>query len=589
MVAVPTNGYFSQNHNAPVVREMWWPGHHRHRSGFSFNAQKEAAVQCEHLFTSREQQPIHDPDRKAKPRKATATSPPEQVSGEVVERIRTLLAAAGITLHGASVESARIYEIGSPYRIPHTLYNSLTASPVFRPSVHQVAALSRISGYRFEDWLLALDFDLHRLAAAASLLPAKRTRIIDTSFEIFGYVLPDLARWENSPNAVVPFSALLKQRALQVQIQSGCARRSLFARLGTEDAFAYPELLPGSIVRVNAETFRNHEAAPTQPRRLLLIQHEQGYWCGRFDISAAGHVRVAASEMAYAQALLATPAEARVVGAVDMEFRWPLRHEAPVVPQALAGFRQPQPFAAHRSLGALLRQARLNAGLTLTEASRLSRRIASFLHDKQYAIAQSTLADLEAANNPPRHLQKILMLCVAYGVRISDFLAAADVPLVNLGKNVAPAPLIAKWCCSRLPHALEGSSAVTTNGQRNGEIPWFLESCLAELSGIARPSLRDFFWLAGDHPFLPKYMAGSRVALVNRRMKKPVRKRDVPGWHQPAYVLWHRDGRYVCACCSSEENALVLYPESGTGAPERINRGDVEVIGQIVGLARYIV
>lgn len=179
--------------------------------------------------------------------------------------MRKLLASAGLTLHSASLESERLYGVDSPFRIPHTLYHFLDTSPVFRPNLHQVAALSRISGYSFEDWLMALDLDLERLAAASSLLAAKRTRIIDPSLEIFEYVLPGLGEREKSTSAVLPFAELLQGRnAVRARVDPDRPRPSVFARLGSDDAFAYPELQPGSIVRVNLGTSVHRDRTAAQ-------------------------------------------------------------------------------------------------------------------------------------------------------------------------------------------------------------------------------------------------------------------------------------------------------------------------------------
>lgn len=530
---------------------------------------------------------IHKADRRNETGKAAI--PGRQVRRGLSERVRKLLASAGLTLHSASLESERLYGVDSPFRIPHTLYHFLDTSPVFRPNLHQVAALSRISGYSFEDWLMALDLDLERLAAASSLLAAKRTRIIDPSLEIFEYVLPGLGEREKSTSAVLPFAELLQGRnAVRARVDPDRPRPSVFARLGSDDAFAYPELQPGSIVRVNLGTSVHRDRTAAQPRPpLLFIENAQGYWCGRFDVSENGVVRVAASELAYAQALLATPAEARIIGTVDMEFRWPCRPVCPSVPQELAAFRQPQAIEIKRSLRDLLRHARTNAGLTLAEASGLSRRIAGFLHDEQYSISQSTLADFEARDTPPRHLPKVMAVCLAYGIAMSDFLAAAGIPQCSLGHKSVPGSLIDDWA-GRRPRITEQEGARIADTGLSDRIPCFLRDCLPELSTIARPSLRDFFWVSGNQTFLPRYMTGSRAVLVNRRIKKPVRDRDLPGWQQPAYVLWHRRGSFLCACCSREDDALALYPESGTGTPERIRRDDIDIIGQIVGVARYI-
>ena len=129
---------------------------------------------------------------------------------ELPERIRAVLSAAGLTLHQVSLESKRLFKPDSPALIPHTLYHSVANSRGFRPNLHQVAALSRISGYRLEDWLTALGFDLERLAALECALPLKRTRIIDPSFSTLGWPIPGAAQREDKHTDVVPFADILR-------------------------------------------------------------------------------------------------------------------------------------------------------------------------------------------------------------------------------------------------------------------------------------------------------------------------------------------------------------------------------------------
>jgi hypothetical protein len=107
----------------------------------------------------------------------------ERDAGErTAARIRSILASRGLTLHQVSAESERLYGKESPSCIPHTLYHSLATSPSFGPSLPQTCALSRITGYRFEDWLVALGIDLARIAGLQASLPLRRTRIIDPAF-----------------------------------------------------------------------------------------------------------------------------------------------------------------------------------------------------------------------------------------------------------------------------------------------------------------------------------------------------------------------------------------------------------------------
>jgi hypothetical protein len=232
----------------------------------------------------------------------------------------------------------------------------------------------------------------------------------------------------------------------------------------------------------------------------------------------------------------------------------------------------------------------------LREASFLSRKVSQFLNDEQYAIAQSTLSEYEVQNVPPRHLEKVITLCLIYGFTLIDFAAASGTASEDLGRSVIPAEFLptsettAARCAHRFSSDRSELGAASSVPGPFGEIPWFLRSSLAELSGIPRPSLRDFFWLDGIHPFLPVHTRGSMLVLVNRKKKKPLRLPAVPSWQQPAYVLLLRSGQYLCACCSLDGETLVLYPESeGTRGPEQLRlRKDVEMIGQIVALARRI-
>jgi hypothetical protein len=519
-------------------------------------------------------------------------------------RIRSILASRDLTLHQVSAESERLYGSASPSCIPHTLYHSLASSPSFGPSLPQTCALSRISGYRLEDWLAALGIDLDRIAGLQASLPLRRTRIIDPAFHRADVVMGGPEGREGHPQfqGVAPLGQLFRwvnAPRLQPSNSAPEEQRWLYARIGPEDAFAFPELLPGSIVRVNPQDgspSANDVVHRSRPQ-LLLIEHDRGLWCGRFHVSGEGIIYAAASEVAYAQIAFQCPQEARILGAVDMEIRWMHQFENPSVPAEFATYRQPRALE-HVSLspGVLVRRARSKAGLTLREASLLSRRVSQFLDDEQHAIAQSTLSEYDVQHVPPRHLEKVITLCLIYGFTLIDFAAASGTAPEDLGRSSIPPEFLPTFdtttaCCShRFSSDSNELGAASSVPGRFGEIPWFLRSSLAELSGIPRPSLRDFFWLDGIHPFLPAHTQGSILALVNRRKKRPVRLPALLSWQQPAYVLLLRNGQYRCACCSLDGETLVLYPESeGTRGPEQLRLGqDVEVIGQIVALARRI-
>jgi hypothetical protein len=98
----------------------------------------------------------------------------------VAQKIQSILASKGLTLYRASQHSVALYGRSSPYFLPHNLYYDLRSGS-FRPSVHQIVALSRISGYRLADWLHVLEFDLQDISRLQILLPSKRTKVLDTS------------------------------------------------------------------------------------------------------------------------------------------------------------------------------------------------------------------------------------------------------------------------------------------------------------------------------------------------------------------------------------------------------------------------
>lgn len=509
-------------------------------------------------------------------------------------RVRAVLASRNLNLHQVSSASARLYGVNSPSHIPHTLYHALASSEVFGPSLAQTCALSHITGYRFEDWMAVLGIDLGRVAGIEAALPLKRTRLLEPLNNRSAFRTGGPSGWTGvrSTHSVFPLGQLLQWSNDAPNEMS--EHRSLFARIGSEDAFAWPELLPGSIVRVAMQPQVTAGDCGDPPLR--LIEHERGLWCGRFHVSDDGTIHAAAAELTYAQNTFRVSIEARIVGVVDLEIRWLTRFVPPTVPRAFSRYEAPKPLnRSAASFSTLVRQARMRAGLTLEEASLLSQEIAKHLGRAQYAIAQSTLSEYEAQDAPPRHLEKVVTLCVIYGIRLRDLVVASEITEIDPGRLSMPPHLISGWPADEEREERQNSppaqpGTASSLPENVGEVPWFLAGSIERISGIPHLSLRDFYCLSGDQPFLPRHTGGSMLALVDRRKKKPRRLPGQPPWQQPAWILVNRDGEHRCACCSLEGDRLVLYPESDrTRSPEVLRAGrDVEVVGQIVGVMRSI-
>src|SRR5207248_875635 len=113
----------------------------------------------------------------------------------------------------------------------------------------------RISNYRLADWLWLFGFDLGDLTRLEILLSSKRTVLLDPSLDDPHAAIPwfESKTLEAPQSAVVPLGRLLDSAsprpiALLAEINN---RNFVYAKLGLQDAFAFPDLLPGSIVRVN--------------------------------------------------------------------------------------------------------------------------------------------------------------------------------------------------------------------------------------------------------------------------------------------------------------------------------------------------
>ena len=66
-------------------------------------------------------------------------------------------------------------------------------------------------------------------------------------------------------------------------------------------------------------------------------------------------------------------------------------------------------------------------GLSLREASAMSRRVARELGDPQYFAAPGSLSDYEAVDTSPRHIHKVITLCAVYGLHFWTFLKSTGV------------------------------------------------------------------------------------------------------------------------------------------------------------------
>jgi hypothetical protein len=373
----------------------------------------------------------------------------------------------------------------------------------------------------------------------------------------------------------------------------------VYAKIGREDALAFPDLLPGSIVRADTRVTQEMLSSGhrTDLKPLFLIQHSNGLNCCRLQIVGKNRVIPLCGQLPYDQVELQLHEEAKVLGIVDLEIRSLLKPEQPDVPRELTKHWRPQVLRLDDTkLSHLLRAARLRMALSFREASAMSLQVAAELGDTQYFAAPGSLSDCEARDVPPRHVHKAITLSAIYGLYFATFLKSIGLRLEDAGRDPIPDRLVPR----KFPADSRGSASETDDPtergflrqllRQSGHLPIFLRESLSELSGLKSPSLHDLFWVGGESNTLHPLLVNGLLVIVNRHRKKPIYLRSKPLWQQPVYVLLRRNGTYLCGCCSLEDGTLVIHPFSPNYQPQEQlrNHDDAEVVGEIVTIARTL-
>jgi hypothetical protein len=518
---------------------------------------------------------------------------------ELAERVKSILATKRLTLHQASQTSATLFGRGSPYYLPHNLYYDLSQGH-FSPSLFQLVAFSRISNYRLRDWLRVFGFDIEAIPRLQIQFRSKRTALLESSVDD----PKSHFRWFRSPHTgalptnIVPLAHLLewtepRRLASLSGLDDG---RLLYAQIGSEDAIAFPELLPGSIVRVNPELTGKALKQTTTERsaHLFLVQHDRGLHCCHVRVSGRGRIGTISNQLPYARMEFRVPDEARILGVVDLEIRNLVAPRQPAVARNLAKRWNPDLLSANPSqLGPLLRRARIETGLSFRAAAAKSRELANALGDGRYFTASGSLSDYETLNTPPRHFHKVITFCVIYSLSLSQIFQVLNLSLDGAGREPIPELLTGGSASGTV------ASAEAEENERTGFIselagvlggaPFFLRASLGMICGLSKLSLKDFFWIGGSANTVHPYLKGAILAVVNRQKKKPNDCASKPLWQQPLYMVLMRDGTYVCGCCSQENDTLVIHTyRGGIHKREELRSRDAEIIGKIVSVARRL-
>jgi hypothetical protein len=373
-------------------------------------------------------------------------SAPQRDSDARAEIVRNILGRCGITICRLSAATRRDYGSRSQYFIPETFLYKLRSG--ITPHICQLLALSEHTGYRLSDWLRVCGFDLAQIPHLQMRLHTEHTVLItpvEREFEPF-QLQPHYAHeeeWNFFSSSRALSSGAFASRMPWSRAENSCDdSRYLFAKIGAADAMAYPRLRRGSMVRVDrrfTERIRSDQASAGD--LLWLVEQPTGLTCCPVRWIDDRHIVLLPNRPSSGQWPLRLPNEARILGLVDqglvdLGFR-PL---PPLTIDEADSTMLEQPFPtiyqkeATMKYSDLLRRSRRRTGLTFRAAHRLTRSVAQILGNREYAVALGLLSDYEAMGRLPRHIAKILSLCVVYCMDVWELMEAAGVHVDDSAK-----------------------------------------------------------------------------------------------------------------------------------------------------------
>jgi hypothetical protein len=527
---------------------------------------------------------------------------------ETADRVRQILSTKGLTLYRVSQRSAEIFGRSSSYFIPQHLYFDLATEGLI-PSIHQLLALSQISNYQLCDWMAIFGFRLDDIPRLQLGIPWRRTVLLDSSVYDEDQWTPWFSeRLPDSPiPAIAPLGQLLKlgtpRRARDLLALN--RRRFLYAKIGREDVYAFPTLAPGSIARIDVRRIPDllFVPGPAPNKNIFLVENGPILNCGHLRIIDKNRIVLCSIAFPFTQVELTLGRGARILGLIDAEIRPMIFHPVSEISAGAPTSSRTTPAITVESRGGLqqlLRTSRIRVGLSFRESSALSRSIAGTLADQMYFTAAGTLSDYEGFSSPPRHIQKVISLCILYCIDFWTFLRAGDLPLDVLGHDPLPDEMIGRVGPAR-NQTFDDVASTKRLGRASGrflstlidqweELPLFIKNALPTLTRLKDFSLSDIFWVGGKQDSAHPCLMGATFVAVNRRVKTPVQSTARTAWEQPLYILLKRDGSFLCGPCTLQQDVLIVHSHSDRPhSALRLRNGiDAEVIGQVTAIFRRL-
>ena len=240
--------------------------------------------------------------------------------------------------------------------------------------------------------------------------------------------------------------------------------------------------------------------------------------------------------------------------------------------------------------GEKLKQARQRLKLTYRDVEKASQQIAARRASDEFAIALSRLADIENKGLVPT-IYRLYSLCAIYRLDALEVLRWYGAPLESLASEALHISLGE----THMAH-FGGTGPVTVPRPADCEIDLNSTTFLSHLirrwgkmgltilNGFDLRQYRYGFIGLEDWSMYPVLHPGSLLLIDQGR-----RRIATSGWttemERPIYFLEHRAG-YLCGWCAEFGEQLVVQPHPASEQkPGVFATGEIDVIGQVVGVA----
>jgi hypothetical protein len=524
-----------------------------------------------------------------------------------VRRLKAFLESLDLTMYHVSQVTAKTpFGKGTRSHIRDAFYAELDSGQT--PDIHQVAALAKITGHRFIDWLALFGYHVGDLLKLQLEFLTDRTVLLPNVLYDPLVMVPWVRRLD--PHADLdhtqPLAMLIDAMGYEPigALDRLNRKRYLYARIGKRDDMLRSRLAAGSIVRVDP-TQTTVTPVGAHHRPIYLVQHLGGLCCCYVERLDEHHIVLLPDDGASHFMRCRVGAEAVILGTVDTELRPVSVHPVdPATPrEKYQGSHRMRLFESQPDLqagpGAFARLSRERLGICFREAQAMTRALAKRFEDKHYNVALGSLSDAETQNILPRHIPKILSLCAVYGMDMWQYLRAGGVPVDDL--NGAPIP--AQYMTDEETAAINGvplvptvpsSDATVTATEmimnRLGEIPFFLLRFLGDLIGQDQLSLDDVYVWGQRERALHPLLQGAILLIVNRRQRRvPDARMRLSLSQRPLFLIRTPSGQLLSGMCAVDGDVLLVQPHNASRTPVlSFQARDVEVIGRISAVIRSI-